>query len=129
MAEDSGEKCVENVLTKTLLLWRYNLLPGMEKGYQRKTCTILNQKITHSEMQLNVNKTVRKACIQGKVVNNTKATRNGEVTLTKRQWKGKSAILKGKKMRLPFDHVSGIPDGRIIFLQVRSVFAVQVLTC
>lgn len=49
--------------------------------------------------------------------------------LSERHWKGKSSILEGKKMRLPSDHVSGIPDGRITFLHLAFVFAVQVLSC
>lgn len=28
----------------------------------------------------------------------------------KRHWTGKPSILRGKEMRLPSDHVSGVPD-------------------
>lgn len=40
-------------------------------------------------MQLHVTKTVKKSQVQSKDVNNTKETRGREVTLTKKQWKGK----------------------------------------
>lgn len=32
-------------------------------------------------------------------------------------------------MRLPFDHVLGVPDGRGTFRDDRSVFEVQLLAC
>lgn len=64
--------------------WRklFNLenITRKEKIYSRKTYTILKNKITHSEKKLNLKKTVRKAWVWCKDINDTKTKRDIETS-------------------------------------------------